>query len=370
MLKWFKKKNDRDPAPEGRSGSESAPASTASPSASAEPSRDAPLEQSGGAGEAEGEANRGTNKNLFSRLLSGVSKTQEAIAGRIRTAIGLKEKVDEDLLEKIEEILLQGDVGVRSTTKIVDRLRTEGRRRETYDAEALLGLVKESVCEILSAEHRTLALDREGPSVVLVVGVNGTGKTTTIGKMALELTRRGKRVMLVAADTFRAAAVDQLRIWAERTGSGFVSGDEGADPASVCYEAMAACKDQPPDVIFIDTAGRLHTKTYLMEELGKIIRVIKKIDPEAPHETILVLDATTGQNALNQVATFKEVSQVTGLVMTKLDGTAKGGILIAIKEAHASLPVFKIGVGEAAEDLRDFNAEEFADALFADGNHR
>ncbi|MBI3736200.1 signal recognition particle-docking protein FtsY, partial [Candidatus Sumerlaeota bacterium] len=218
--------------------------------------------------------------------------------------------------------------------------------------------------DILSVGNRAIDLGRPAPTVILIVGVNGTGKTTTIGKLALEFTREGKSVLLVAADTFRAAAVNQLGIWAERTGAQIVRKDDGADPAAVCYEALESARKSPPDVILIDTAGRLHTKTYLMDELSKVIRVIKKIYPDAPHETILVLDATTGQNALSQTATFKEVAQLTGLIMTKLDGTAKGGILIALKEAHG-LPIFKIGIGEAPEDLRDFNPGEFADALFA-----
>jgi fused signal recognition particle receptor len=204
-----------------------------------------------------------------------------------------------------------------------------------------------------------------GPTIYLVVGVNGTGKTTSIGKLALEFARQGKTVMLIAADTFRAAAVEQLGIWAERTGACLVSSErEGADPASVCFEGLAEAAKSKPDVVLIDTAGRLHTKRYLMDELGKVIRVIKKSFPDAPHETILVIDATTGQNALSQVNTFREVAELTGLVMTKLDGTAKGGILVAIKQAHPDLPVFRIGIGEAPEDLRPFRAEQFSRALF------
>ena len=338
MLKWFKKK-DVPSAPSG------------SPTGIEDP----PDPRAGGGG-------------VFTRLRKGLSRTQVALVDNMRAAIGLKDKVDEELLENIEEVLIRGDVGARSAARIVDRLRSEGRKREACDPDALTAIVKESILEILSKGQRPFAHDAPTPFVVLVVGVNGTGKTTTIGKMALEMTRAGKRVMLVAADTFRAAAVEQLAIWAERTGSCLVSKEGGADPASVCYEALDAAKNDPPDAIFIDTAGRLHTKTYLMEELGKVIRVIKKVQPGAPHETILVLDATTGQNALNQVDTFLEVAELTGLVMTKLDGTAKGGILIAIKDAHEDLPIFKIGIGEAAEDLRDFNAEEFADALFANTN--
>ncbi len=299
----------------------------------------------------------------FARLRDRLRTTSQALAGKLRLAIGLSGKIDDALLEEIESILIQADVGGRAAAKIVDKIRRAGSGREEASAERVMGLVKESVMEILSVNNRALDLKRPAPTIILVVGVNGTGKTTTIGKLALELSRQGKQVMLVAADTFRAAAADQLQIWANRTGAQIVRKGEGADPASVCFEALETAQRTPPNVILVDTAGRLHTKTYLMDELSKVVRVIKKIYPDAPHETILVLDATTGQNAINQTATFKEVVPLTGLIMTKLDGTAKGGILIALKETFG-LPIFKIGVGETPEDLRDFEPGEFADALF------
>jgi fused signal recognition particle receptor len=308
-----------------------------------------------------------SEKSFFARLRDRLSKTQEQLTTKLRMAVGLHAKVDEDLLEEIEDILIQADVGAKGARAIVDYVRAENKKRSIADSSAVISLVKEAIAEILSKGQREFSIASPAPMIVLVVGVNGTGKTTTIGKVALQSTRAGKTVVLVAGDTFRAAASEQLDLWSRRTGAGFVAGKEGADPASVCFDALSAAKKDPPDLLLIDTAGRLHTKTYLMNELGKVIRVIQKIYSDAPHETILVLDATTGQNALNQVTTFREVAKITGLIMTKLDGTAKGGILIAIKNAHPDLPIFKIGIGESPEDLRDFNPREFADALFAEG---
>jgi fused signal recognition particle receptor len=249
--------------------------------------------------------------------------------------------------------------------KIVDRMRKEARRRGQIEGHEVLELFKESIEEILREKDRSLDLDAHRPMIVLVVGVNGTGKTTTIGKIARTQADRGRKVMMVAADTFRAAAADQLEIWAQRTGSAIVRREEGADPASVIYEALEAAGRDKPDLVLIDTAGRLHTKAALMEQLTKLRRVIQRHFPEAPHETVLVLDATTGQNALNQVKLFNEACELTGLIMTKLDGTAKGGILIACKDQY-QLPIFKIGIGEEIEDLRDFDAHEFAEALFGE----
>lgn len=307
-------------------------------------------------------------ETVLARLREGLSKTQEALVGQLKSVFRLKDKIDEELLDDVEDILIRSDVGAKSAAEIRDRLRKLGREQEAYDPDALADLVRSTIEEILVRGQRPMRSAASGPTVYLVVGVNGTGKTTSIGKMALEFTRRGRSVMLIAADTFRAAAVEQLTIWGERTGACLVSGEkEGADPASVCFEGLTEAARSKPDVVLIDTAGRLHTKKYLMDELGKIVRVIKKAFPEAPHETILVLDSTTGQNALNQVNTFREVADLTGLVMTKLDGTARGGILVAIKQAHPDLAVFKIGIGEAPEDLRDFNAAQFSEALFSTG---
>jgi len=306
-------------------------------------------------------------RGFFLRLRDRLGKTRSSLVEAVRGAVRLRGKVDETLLEEIEEILIQSDVGVQTTTRIVDQMRKAARRQGALSPDELLALFKAEIERILTENNRPLEFDRARPMIVLVVGVNGTGKTTTIGKIGKVLADQGKRVMMVAADTFRAAAADQLQVWAERTGSCIVRQSEGADPASVVYEALEGARRDTPDVILIDTAGRLHTKTHLMEELSKIGRVIRKHYPEAPHETVLVLDATTGQNALNQLRLFNDACQLTGLIMTKLDGTAKGGILIACKDA-LNLPIFKIGIGESAEDLRDFDAHDFAEALFGGGN--
>jgi fused signal recognition particle receptor len=301
-------------------------------------------------------------RGLFGRLRDRLSRTKSAMVDSIRSAIRLHGKVDEDLLEQIEDILIQSDVGVATAGRIVERMRKEARG--AADADGVLGCFKSAVAEILTAHNRTLDFDGPPPRILLFVGVNGTGKTTTIGKIGRQLADDGKKVMMVAADTFRAAAADQLQVWAERVGAAIVRQSEGADPASVVFEALEGAKQETPDVILIDTAGRLHTKVNLMEELKKIRRVIARHNPDAPHETILVLDATTGQNALNQLKTFNEATELTGLIMTKLDGTAKGGILVACKAAN-DLPIYKIGIGEQPEDLRDFVPEDFVEALFS-----
>lgn len=365
MLKWFKNRELSQDTTETETPAEGNAVAGAEGASSA---ADTAVQEPNSTSAANSESMEDSKTGLFSRLRSRLHRTQTSLAKQIRTAIGLKDKIDEQLLEEIEEILIRGDVGTRSASSIVNHLRKEGRRREVYEAGALIELVKEAIVEILSRNHRNLEIAGPAPRVILVVGVNGTGKTTTIGKLAMELVQSGRSVMMIAADTFRAAAVDQLRVWAERTGSCLVAQDEGADPGSVCFEGLSGAKQSPPDVVLIDTAGRLHTKKHLMNELGKVIRVIKKVYPDAPHETVLVLDATTGQNALNQVATFKEVANLTGLVMTKLDGTAKGGILIALKESHPDLPILKIGIGEEPGDLRDFDPSDFAEALFAGEN--
>ncbi len=336
MLRWFKRKEPEEPAR----------------AAVAEPP-------------ARGAAATPPAEGLFARLRQGLGKTHSALVGALRSAVRLNPRLDEELIQEVEEALLQADVGVRSADRVLGRLRREVPRGEPLEMARLLAILKDSIAEMLEKDQRPPRENPQGPTIWLFVGVNGTGKTTTIGKMALELSRHGRSAMMVAADTFRAAAVDQLAIWAERTGACLASGREGADPASVCFEGLKAARDGGVDFVLIDTAGRLHTKAHLMEELGKVVRVIRKVYPEAPQEIILVLDATIGQNALAQVATFRQAVGLTGLIMTKLDGTARGGILIAVKEAHPDLPIFKIGVGEAAEDLRDFVPAEFAAALLA-----
>ena len=306
-----------------------------------------------------------TKKGFFSKLKNRLGKTKERIIGQVKSAIRLHGKVDEELLEEIEEILIQADVGVETTMKIVDTIRERAKKESPEGPEEVIALFKTVILEIVLEHERELEIGEQRPYVILVVGVNGTGKTTTIGKLSNQFEKQGLSTMLVAGDTFRAAAVEQLEIWADRTKSAFMKQAMGADPASVCYDAMNSAKSRNIDVVLIDTAGRLHTKVNLMAELTKMVRVIQKIIPDAPHETLIVLDATTGQNAISQMKTFSEAVPVTGVVMTKLDGTAKGGILIAVRDLF-DIPVLKIGIGEQVDDLRDFNPEEFVDALFAE----
>lgn len=307
-------------------------------------------------------------RGLFGRVRAALSdriqKTKESVVGQIREAIKAAGKVDENLIERIEEILIQADIGAETTMRIVEEMREFEARGASTDE--LLKSFKKQLLEILGHGERSLSADSRKPYVIMVVGVNGVGKTTTIGKLAWEFAKSaGKKTMLVAGDTFRAAAIEQLKIWADRTSSEFVSREMGSDPAAIAFDAVERAVKSGHDVVIIDTAGRLHTKTNLMEELKKIVRVIDKQMPGAPHEVLLVLDATTGQNAISQAKVFTEEIGVTGLVMTKLDGTAKGGVLIGIRNLF-DVPVLKIGVGEAVEDLRDFDAPEFVDALFAE----
>jgi len=302
-------------------------------------------------------------RGLFARLKQRLAKTKDNIVGRIRRVIGLSGKVDDALIEQIEEILIQGDVGVETATKIIEQLRQREDAQKAETPDQVLAVLKDILRHVVEHHERQLQIGPERPYVFLVIGVNGTGKTTTIAKMARHFRDQGLSTMLVAGDTFRAAAIEQLEIWAKRTGSDFIGQAMGADAGSVCYDALQAARARQTDVVLIDTAGRLHTKVNLMEELKKIVRVIRKVLPDAPHETILVLDATTGQNAISQTRIFGEAVPVTGIVMTKLDGTAKGGILIAIRDLF-DVPIVMIGVGETQEDLRDFDPAEFTDALF------
>jgi fused signal recognition particle receptor len=273
-----------------------------------------------------------------------------------------KRKLDEDSLDRLEEVLIKADLGVAMAARIRDAIG-KGRYDRGIDAEAVRDVLTEEIAKVLAPVTQDFALVPDAkPHVFLVVGVNGTGKTTTIGKMANLFRRRGLRVMLAAADTFRAAAIDQLKIWGERVGAEVLAKQAGADPAGVAFEAFELARSEGADVLLIDTAGRLQNKSDLMSELAKIVRVLNKLDASAPHGVILVLDATTGQNALSQVEIFKEIAGVTGLVVTKLDGTARGGILVAIAERF-ELPINAIGVGEGIEDLRPFDARDFARAI-------
>eukprot|EP00903_Cladosiphon_okamuranus_P002441 g2439.t1 len=300
-------------------------------------------------------------QSWFQRLKKGLSRSSASLTDGI-TSIFTKRKLDASMLEELEDILIQADLGVDTAMAITDRL-SEGRYNKEISPEEVREILSEEVERVLEPVARPLDLGTgQKPHVVLMVGVNGTGKTTTIGKLSQKLRSEGKSVMLAAGDTFRAAAVEQLKIWGERTGAEVIARDTGADAAGLAFDAMKAAKERDVDVLLIDTAGRLQNKAELMDELEKVIRVIKKHDPDAPHTVILTLDATTGQNALNQVEIFGKVAGVTGLVMTKLDGTARGGILVAIAAKHG-LPVHFIGVGEGVEDLEPFSAKEFASAI-------
>jgi len=299
---------------------------------------------------------------LFAKLKEGLTKTRENFVGRIEEVFTGRKRIDEELYEELEEVLIRSDVGVNTAFELVERLRKEVKKQKISQPSELYQVLQELITELLG-EEETLTLAKQGPSIILVVGVNGVGKTTTIGKLANRLKKDGKRVIMVAGDTFRAAAIDQLEVWGERAGIEVIKQREGADPAAVAYDAVQAAKSRGIDVVLVDTAGRLHNKVNLMEELRKVKRVIEREIPGAPHEVLLVLDATTGQNALQQAKLFQEVAGVTGIVLTKLDGTAKGGVVLGIK-GETRIPVKWIGIGEGIEDLRSFVPKDFAAALF------
>jgi fused signal recognition particle receptor len=317
---------------------------------------------------AEHAADRGEEadrRSLLRSLRSGLARTREVLNADIGELITGRKEIDQDLLDELEVLLLAADVGIPTTRRIIDDLAYRVRLREVSDPKALLQVIRRHLSEILKRSDAPVRQPAPGrPQVVLVVGVNGVGKTTTIGKLARQLKAEGNRVMLAAGDTFRAAAVEQLQVWGERNDVPVIAQQPGADPASVVYDALQAATARDMDVLIADTAGRLHTKVNLMEELRKIGRVLKKIDPDAPHEVMLVVDATTGQNALRQAEQFNEIVPLTGITLTKLDGTAKGGILFAIAE-RVEVPFRFIGVGERLEDLRHFDPEAFLDALLA-----
>jgi fused signal recognition particle receptor len=300
-------------------------------------------------------------RNWFERLRSGLSKTSTKLTDGI-TSVFTKRKLDAAMLEELEDLLIQADLGLDTASRVSEALAV-GRFNKDISPEEVKAVLAEEVERILRPVAKPLAIDTSHvPHVILVVGVNGTGKTTTIGKLARNFAAEGRRVMLAAGDTFRAAAIEQLKIWGERTGSAVVAAEIGADAAGVAYDALRRAREEGCPVLIIDTAGRLQNKANLMAELEKIVRVIKKFDASAPHTVLLTLDATTGQNALNQVEIFRQTAGVTGLIMTKLDGTARGGILVAIA-AKYGLPVHAIGVGESAEDLQPFDARDFARAI-------
>jgi len=300
---------------------------------------------------------------FFERLKSGLKKTKDGLVGRIDALVLGKKSIDADTLEELEEILITSDIGVKTTVELIRTLEQRLGRNELKDGEALRGALKDEILARLTAQHTPLDISSHKPFVLLVIGVNGVGKTTTVGKLASRFSASGSKVLLAAADTFRAAAAEQLIVWGDRSGVDVIRHKEGADPSAVVFDACKAAVARDVDILIVDTAGRLHTKVNLMEEMKKIRRVIDREIPGAPHETLLVLDAATGQNATSQTRLFKEAAGVSGLVLTKLDGTAKGGILVAVSHEFA-LPVRYIGVGESIEDLRDFDPQEFTDALF------
>ncbi len=300
-------------------------------------------------------------QSWFQRLRAGLFRTSQQLSGQI-AALFTKRKLDEDALEELEDLLIQADLGVETAMRITDTLSSE-RYGKDVSGNDVVRIMAGEITKVLTPVAKPLQLDlSHKPHVILVVGVNGTGKTTTIGKLAAKLTRAGLKVTLGAGDTFRAAAIEQLKIWSERTGAEFVGTKLGADAAGLAYDAFKRGQENGSDVVIIDTAGRLQNKAELMDELAKIVRVLGKLDPDAPHTVLQTLDATTGQNAMNQVEIFRNIAGVSGLVMTKLDGTARGGILVAIAAKH-KLPVYFIGVGEGIDDLEPFEAAEFAEAI-------
>ncbi len=303
---------------------------------------------------------------FFSKIKEGLKKTRNAVVGQIDSMLKSFKKIDEELFEELEELLVMGDVGVPTAQKICDELRDRVKSDNIKDPEEITKLLREITADLLRGDQQLNISTK--PSIILVIGVNGVGKTTTIGKLANDLRSKGKRVTLAAADTFRAAAIDQLQIWAERSKSDIVKQNEGSDPAAVVFDAISSAKAKGSDVIICDTAGRLHNKKHLMDELAKINRIIDRELPDADKEVLLVLDATTGQNAVNQAVEFKKATGITGIVLTKLDGTAKGGVVLAIRDG-LGIPVKYIGIGEQIDDLQPFEPDDFANALFLRGEN-
>ena len=300
--------------------------------------------------------------SLFNRLKSGLTKAKQGITDKIDAVLNSYTTIDEDLLEELEEILITADVGVNTTMEMIDNLRDAIKSEGLTNPLEVRDELKTLIENMLGEEDSKLNIE-PGPSIILMVGVNGVGKTTTIGKLANRYTKEGKKVLLAAGDTFRAAAIEQLEVWANRSNVDIIKHQEGADPGAVIFDAVKAAKARKADILICDTAGRLHNKTNLMNELGKVFKIVDREYPEAKKEVLLVVDATTGQNAVSQAKTFKEVADITGIVLTKLDGTAKGGVVLAVK-SEVDVPVKLIGVGEKVEDLQDFESKAFTEALF------
>jgi fused signal recognition particle receptor len=301
---------------------------------------------------------------LLEKLKAGVQKTRAGLVTRLEDALQGKKEIDADLLDELEYTLISADIGVATTNEIIDRIKDRAERHMLSDAAELRGLIREHLLEILQAVARPMPYVSEPPAVVMIVGVNGAGKTTTIGKLATRFKAEGRNVLLCAADTFRAAAIEQLEVWGQRSGTEVIRQKSGADPSAVLFDAVQAAKARKVDYVIVDTAGRLQNKTNLMVELEKMQRTAARVIPGAPHETLLILDGTTGQNGLEQARKFTESAGVTGIVLTKLDGTAKGGVVVAIAR-ELNLPIRYIGVGEQAGDLLPFEPEAFIDSLFA-----
>ena len=301
---------------------------------------------------------------FFKKISDGLKKTRDSFMGALTGLVNSFTKIDEELFEELEEILIMSDIGVNTASKICDELRARIKKDGVTDPSLIKGMLKEIVAEMVAGDVE-LKINTK-PSIIIVIGVNGAGKTTTIGKLALQLKNQGKSIVLGAADTFRAAAIDQLGVWADRAGVPMISNAEGSDPASVVFDTIATAKARDTDVIICDTAGRLHNKKNLMDELAKIFRIVKRELPNADMEALLVLDATTGQNAVNQAKEFGNVTEISGIVLTKLDGTARGGVVVTIQD-ELNIPVKFIGVGEQIDDLQPFVPEDFANALFETG---
>jgi fused signal recognition particle receptor len=302
--------------------------------------------------------------NLLDRLKAGIEKTRTGFVDRLEDVIGGRKEIDSDLLEELEYTLITADIGVKTATEILESIRQRVDRKQVGNAQEIKGLIRQHLLEVLEASDRPVPRLSEPPAVVMVVGVNGSGKTTSIGKLAQRYRLEGHSVLMCAADTFRAAAIDQLQVWGERTGTDVIRQGPGADPSAVLFDALKAAQARKVDYVIVDTAGRLHNKANLMSELEKMRRTAAKVIPTAPHEVLLVLDATTGQNGLEQARKFTETAGVTGIVLTKLDGTAKGGIVVAIAR-ELNLPIRYIGVGEKADDLLPFDPEQFVASLFS-----
>ena len=375
MLGWFKKKK--------KTRTEAVPAAEISPEETQvkdnngagetayesfpEAIQDAANEEALEAEPARNEA-KSEQKGLFRRLQEGLKKTRESFVSRVDILFLGRKEIDAELLDELEEILITADLGVDTTLDLLEEIRLKVSRQELKDPQVLKLVLKDKILALFEGYDETaMQMPATGPFVIMVVGVNGVGKTTTIGKIANKFTRSGQKVLLIAADTFRAAAIDQLQIWGERVGAEVVARNQGADPSSVIYDGLDYAATKDFDVIIVDTAGRLHTKVNLMEELKKIKRVINKKIAGAPHEVMLILDATTGQNSISQARLFNEAVDLTGLTLTKLDGTAKGGIVVHISHDF-NIPIRFIGIGEKLDDLRDFDPGEFIEALFANGS--